>query len=393
MYRPLAGVRFLEMKLLPLVLRNLLRNRRRTLLTILSIAVSVFMFGALMSLPTLIDEILRDRADSVRIITFAKTGMAYPLPSAYAAKIRRLPRVEAVTGEALFPATYRDPKDLVPVAAMDPAQIEAIFPDFDIKPAEAEELRHTRSGALVGTELMQLFHWRVGDNLILHGVSYPIDLQLKIVGTLGGKVPPSAVLIRQDFLDEALGRPGTVTLVFTRAESSSAVPAVAAAIDEMFANSPAQTASQSEVSFAQTMIRNYRLIFDGMKFVAVIVVLTIALVAGNTASMAVRERRHELAVMRSMGFTRGSVISCLTAEGALIGAISGLVGCALAYGILRLAPHLARSLGPLAFRIGFLPKVAFEGLVIAIVIGTVSTLVPALIEGRREISAELRAVV
>src|SRR5262249_35026227 len=107
----------------------------------------------------------------------------------------------------------------------------------------------------------------------------------------------------------------------------------------------------------------------------------------------VRERRHELAVMRSIGFTRGSVISYLTAEGTLIGAISGLAGGALAYGTLRLTPHLARSLGPLAFRIGFLPSVAIEGMLVSIGIGTLRSLVPALLAGGREVSAELRAIV
>ena len=117
------------MNLLPLVLRNLSRNRRRTLLTVRSIAVSVFMFAALMSLPTLVDEILKDRANSVRITTYAKTGLSYPLPAAYAAKIAQLPHVEAVTGESVFPSTYRDPKDFVPAAAMDPTQLESLFPD------------------------------------------------------------------------------------------------------------------------------------------------------------------------------------------------------------------------------------------------------------------------
>ena len=97
--------------------------------------------------------------------------------------------------------------------------------------------------------------------------------------------------------------------------------------------------------------------------------------------------------MRSIGFTRGSVVSCLTAEGMLLGTISGLAGGALGYGILRLMPHLARSLGPLAFRIGFLPRVAIEGLLIAIAIGTVSSLVPALFAAQRDVSAELRAIV
>jgi putative ABC transport system permease protein len=381
------------MKLLPLVLRNLLRNRRRTLLTVLSIAVSVFMFGALMSLPTLVNEILRDRVNSTRIITYAKTGLSYPLPSSYTAKIARLPHVEAVTGESVFAGTYRDPKDFVPAAAMDPNQIEAIFPDWNIKHDQAEELRRVRSGVLVGEPLMKLFHWHVGDNLILHGVSYPIDLQLKIVGTLGGSVPPSAVVIRQDFLDEALNRPGTVMLIFTRVDRSDSIPQVSAAIDALFANSPAETKSESEVGFARTAIKNYRLIFEGMKFVAVIVVFTIALVAGNTASMAVRERRHELAIMRSMGFTRHTVVSFLTAEGTLIGLISGLLGGVIAYAILRLTPHLARSLGPLAFRISFLPVVAIEGLIIAIAIGTLSSLIPAWLTARRDVANELRAIV
>src|SRR5208282_2317488 len=145
-------------------------------------------------------------------------------------------------------------------------------------------------------------------------------------------------------------------------------PGVGAAIDAMFANSPAETTSQSEAGFARIMIRNYRIFFDGMKFIAVVVVFTIALVAGNTASMSVRERRHELAVMRSIGFPRRTVVSCIIAEGMLLGAVSGLLGCAIAFGVLRLVPHAARALGPLAMRIGFLPSVALEGLIIAIVI-------------------------
>ncbi len=381
------------MKLLPLIFRNLLRNRRRTLLTVLSIAVSVFMFGALMSLPTLVDEILRDRANSVRIITYAKTGLSYPLPAAYAARVARLRHIEAVTGESVFASTYRDPKDFVPAVAMDPRQIEALFPDWDIKHDQAEELRHTRSGALVGQQLMKLYHWHIGDNLILHGVAYPIDLKLKIVGTLGGAVPPSAVVIREDFLDEALGRPGTIMLLFSRVDRSENVTAVASEIDDLFDNSTAPTKSESEAGFVRIAIKNYRLLFDGMKFIAVIVVVTIALVASNTASMAVRERRHELAVMRSMGFTRGTVISCLTAEGTLIGVFSGLLGGVIAYAILRLMPHLARSLGPLAFRIGFLPKVALEGLGIAIAIGTISSLIPAVLIARHDVARELRAIV
>ncbi|MGO9603288.1 MAG: ABC transporter permease [Candidatus Binataceae bacterium] len=381
------------MKFLPLILRNLFRNRRRTLLTVLSIAVSVFMFVALMSLPGLVNEILKDTASSVRIITYAKTGLTYPLPSSYAARIARLPHVDAVTGESVFAGTYRDPKDFVPAAAMDPDQIEALFPDWDIKHDQAEDLRHTRSGALVGVALMRLFRWHIGDTIILHGVSYPIDLQLKIVGTLGGKVPPSAAVIRLDLLDEAIGRPGTVMVFFTKADRSESVPAVAAEIDDLFANSPGETKSESEASFAQAQIKSYHLIFDGVKFLAVVVVFTIALVAANTASMSVRERRQELAIMRSIGFTRRTVVLCIVTEGILMGIISGLLGCAIAAGALRFMPYAARTLGPLAFRILFMPSVAAESMLIAITIGFLSSLLPALTTVRHDVAAEIRAIV
>ena len=381
------------MRFLPLILRNLLRNRRRTILTMMSIAVSVLVFSALMSLPEVVNEVLRDSASSLRIVTYSTNGFTYPLPEAYRRKIERIPHVDAVAGDMVFIGTYRAPQETLPVMGVDPEPLEEIFPDWNIKTAEADELRQTRSGALVGPTLMRMYRWRVGDTVIVHGTTEPVDVQLKIVGTLGGRVPPTAAIMRRDSLDEALGRPGTVNIFWVKVDSSNSVPTVTAAIDETFANSPAQTKSESEAGFVRNQVQRYRVLFDGVKVLAVIVVFTIALVAANTAAMSVRERRQELAVMRSIGFTRRIVNCCIAIEGLLIGLAGGLVGCALAWTLLRLLPRFASVLGPLVMRIGFMGRVALESILIAATIGLASALIPALSATRHEVAEEIRALV
>jgi cell division protein FtsX len=63
-------------KYLALILKNLFRNKRRTALTVFSIAVSLFIFSALVSLPTVANQILADTASSTRIVTHNKSGLA-----------------------------------------------------------------------------------------------------------------------------------------------------------------------------------------------------------------------------------------------------------------------------------------------------------------------------
>src|SRR4029077_7884441 len=100
-----------------------------------------------------------------------------------------------------------------------------------------------------------------------------------------------------------IGRPGFVSIFWVRADSSAAVPALIASLDEQFANSTAETQSESEAAFMNNFISNYRAFFTMAEVLGVIVVFTIALVAANTAAMSIRERRNEIAVMRSLGFT------------------------------------------------------------------------------------------
>jgi len=381
------------MKYLSLVLINLARNKRRTILTALSIAVSVFIFASLISLPGLLDQILRDRATSLRLICHSKASLLYMLPESYRRQIETVPHVEAVAAYSVFMATYRDPNQQIGVLAVDDDHIRDIFPDWDLSAQTEREFENLRTAGLVATSLMKAYGWKIGDTIMLRGTMYPVDLQLTIVGVLNEDAAGPRIIFRRDYMEELLGRPGTANLFWVKVDRSQSSPEVIAAIDEMFANSAHETATETEVALIQSeMGGQLSLLLNGAKFLALIVIFTIGLVAANTAAMAVRERRQEMAVMRAIGFTRNSIIGRILVEGLIVGVTGGALGCAIAYLGFHLLPYVSGALGPLALALTLSPRIVAYSFVIAVLIGAASGLIPATLATRGDISSELRAL-
>ncbi|MGH7779087.1 MAG: ABC transporter permease [Candidatus Binataceae bacterium] len=378
------------MKYLPLVFRNLLRNRRRTLLTVLSIGVSIFIFAALISLPAVVDRILSDSASDVRVIVHNKAGFFYALPHAYESTIRAMPHVVAVSGYGVWTGTYRKASDQVAGAGIDPDAIREMWPDWKISQTEVDQLQRVRNGCIAAPAMMKRFGWKVGDTITLDGS--PEKIEVKILGTMGGSSPMHALIMRRDFIDEASPVHGQVILYWVKADHSDSIPAIVNEIDSRFANSAFETKSESEITLGRNQLRTFRLLFDGVKILAFIVIVVIGMVAANTAAMAVRERRNEMAVMRSLGFTSRMIVAMVLSEGALIGCAGGVLGCALAYVALALVPYAGATLGPIVQVLRLLPIVAIESFLIAAAIGLLSALVPALSATRRDIASELRAL-
>lgn len=381
------------MNYLSLVLRNLTRNKRRTILTTLSITVSIFIFASLISLPGLLNQVLRDRANSLRLITHSKASLFYMLPESYRRRIEALPHVEAVAAYSVFLATYRDPTEQLGVLAVDDDRIGEIFPDWNVSAESDHDFKTIRTAALVATNLMKFYGWKVGQTIMLRGTMYPVDLQLTIVGVLNEEAAGPRIIFRRVYMEELLGRPGTANLFWVKVDSSKSAPEVIAAIDEMFANSPNETATETEVALIKSQEGgNLALLLNGAKFLAAIVVFTIALVAANTAAMAVRERRHEMAVMRAIGFTRRSIVMRILVEGLIVGVIGGALGCALALIGFDLLPHVSGALGPLALAMTLSPRIVTYSFLIAALIGAVSGFIPATLATRGDIATELRAI-
>ena len=166
------------MKMLPLLFRNLTRNRRRTLLTVVSIAVSVFIFAVPISLPGFVNEILRDPANSLRLVCYSKASLLYTLPESYRRRIEKLPHVTAVMGESIFLGTYRDPNLQLPAVAMDSDHVREMFPDWNISADTERKFASSRTACLVGPSLMRRYRWKMTDQFTIRGIVYPVSGEL-----------------------------------------------------------------------------------------------------------------------------------------------------------------------------------------------------------------------
>ncbi len=378
------------MKYTALVFKNLVRSKRRTFLTVLSIAVSLFIFSALVSVPTVANQILGNTASSTRIATHNKAGLAYPIPMAYKERVVTVPHVEVVVPESWFGGVYHEVSDQFPNLAADPENVDKMWPDWGITPEQFAQFKKIRTAALVGGETMKRFHLHLGQQIQLRGTLYPFNVTLVIVGTISGKAPPNFLLFRRDYLEEAAGRPGMVDNMWVKVDKPENVPQVIAAIDEGFANSSAETISESEAAFIGSFLDQYRTFFRMAELLGFIVVLTIGLVAANTAAMSIRERRGEIAVMRSMGFPSRTILSLLLAESLVIGLIGGIIGCGSAYIVLKVF-SVGGTMGPLS-TIHMPATVLGETLIVAALIGLFSAMVPASSAARRNIVDALRTV-
>jgi putative ABC transport system permease protein len=379
------------MKYSALVLKNLFRSTRRTVLTVLSIAVSLFVFSALLSLPSVANQVLADTASSVRIACHTKMGIAYPLPEADKVRIAATPHVVAVTPSNYYQAIYHDATDQIPAIAADPERVDVMWPDWGFSEGSVERFKQQRTAALAAEGTMRHYHLRVGQVIQLRGTTYPYNVALTIVGTIARGPAPSFLLFHRDYLEELGGRPGIVDNFWVRADQSAAVPQVIASLNAAFANSSAETQCDTEAAFIGGFVGRIRVFFTLAKILGLIVVITIGLVALNTAAMSIRERRNEIAVMRSIGFPAGSILTLLVSESLLVAVIGAIIGCGSAFLLLRVFAVSSGALGP--FGAVHMPAtVLLEATGAALVIGIASAYWPARAASRRTIADALRVV-
>jgi putative ABC transport system permease protein len=378
------------MKYAWLVLRNLSRNTRRTGLTIFAIALAVFTYSTLASLPYLAAHLMSGPTSERRLISMNKSGFFYPLPAAYRRKIEALPHVEAVTALIYFGGIYRSPSDQIGMA-VDADAAGPMWPDWGITTERAALFQKTRTGCLVAPAMMHKYSWKIGDHITLKGSVYPADVSLVIAEELGEKAPPDALLFRRDYLEEVLGAGGRINAYYVIVDRKEEVPATIASIDETFLNSSAETTSASEASWVSSFF-DLRTLLLILSTVAAAVVFAMSLVALNTMLMAMRERRTETAVMRALGFPPSLVVVLTLAESTAIGLVGGIAGCATAYAIAKLLPFSILPLGPVDLFAILPPVILARALGLAVLIGLVAGAVPAAGFVRRGIVENLRAV-
>jgi putative ABC transport system permease protein len=324
------------MKFLHLVLANLGRHKRRTFLTTASVALALFLFASLRTVVTTIANSAK-LGSARRLVAVNATGLVIPLPMSYADRLRALPGVEAVSWANWFGAKYGDNKRFFAQFAVDGASYFAMYPEVVIAEDQKQAFLHEKTAAIVGRRLLDVFGWKVGQNVTLQGTIFPGDWTFTIRGTYtptNASFNDDAMFFRFDYLDERIGRQGLVGWYIIQIDQPENAGRVAKAIDDMFRNSSAATKTGTEQAFNASFATMWGNVSLLMGTIGMAVVFAILLVTANAMMMGARERTREVAVLKTLGFTDRTLFGLVMLEAALIaltGAVVGLGGARLLY--------------------------------------------------------------
>ncbi len=327
------------MKLLPLVIRNAFRNKRRSTLTMLSIALSLFILSFLRTAVVGLEQDQGGEDQARRVWVMNSTSLANILPLKYLREIETVEGVELAAPMTWFGGSYRDDdKYFFANFAVDPEKIFRIYGEWVVSPEEEKAFIADRAGAIVGKELAARYGWKLGDKVTLIGRIYGVDLEFTVRGVYerrpGTSADQKSLLFHHAYLNESLPQwipdrdiAGTFVV---RAKHLSAVADLIDRIDEKFANTTYETDSMTDRAFALSFVAMLGNVKRLVGVIAAVVVFGILLVSANTMAMSARERTAEVAILKTIGFSPGKILALFLTESVLLSLAGGLAGALLA---------------------------------------------------------------
>jgi putative ABC transport system permease protein len=382
------------MKFSRIIWANLLRKKVRLLLTIGSFAIALFLFSFL---AVVRDAFGRgaDIASADRLITINRTSIINLIPLSYRDKIQRIPGVKCVTHFNWFGGTYIEEKNFFPQFVMDPENQRQVYPELVVPDDQWVVFVKDRQGAIAGAKTAQRFGWKIGDRIPIKTTLYGGGAwEFNLDGIYHGKRPQddeTQFWFQWDYFEEKIPEAvkGQIGWYVLRVDNPDDAPRVAKAIDAEFANSPNETKTESESTFAANWVKQFGNIQFLIVTIGTVVFFTLLLVTGNTMAISVRERTAELAVFKAIGYSDIAILFFVLAESLTIALIGGGLGLLFARVMI---PLLANALS------GMLPSIVLSGwmllfgLVVAIFTGVLSGILPGLGAMRLRVVNALRRV-
>ena len=312
------------------IFKNALRNKRRATLSILSVAVSLFLLVALQVALREITLPPEDIGAALRVAVRNKLSLANPLPARQLPIIERIPGVEAVSPFSWFGGKYKNEENMTFAQfAMDAKKLRRIFGEAKMTEAEYRDFEETKDSCIIGKITAEKYKLRIGDRITLESTIYPCALTFRIAGIYSGTIDDRNMLFHQEYLDEGCDTQGSVGMWWLRVKSIEDMPKVTEAINRAFANSSAEVRAESERAFQLSFISMMGNVKVFVASISSVVVFTLVLVSASTMSMAVRERLRELAILKAIGFRRRELFTLILAESfglAMAGALLGIGG-------------------------------------------------------------------
>ena len=383
------------MKFIGLVLKSARRSKRRSALTVLSVAIAVFLFASLQAVLDGFDAVA-EASSSTRVVTIRSTSMIFNMPLTHAEAIRATAGVEGVTYANWFGGIYKDPKNFFGQFAVDPESYLQMYPEVIVTPEDKKAFLEDRTGCLVGDGLAKRFDWHIGDRIVLQpGIPYygsqDYPFTIRGIDKAGSSaVDNQSMLFQWKYLDERSLQKGQIGWIVTQVGDPDHAAQLSLDIDQKFANSPYETKTDTEKAFSASfgkMLGNLNVLLGS---VALAVVITTLFVAGNTMAMSVRERTTEIAVMRTLGFPSGTIFALVVGEGLVVAVLGGAIGAAIAR--LTINGEFLQLAG------GFIPAFGVTnwnvvvGLGLSALMGVLAALLPAIAASLLRVVDALRRV-
>jgi putative ABC transport system permease protein len=381
---------------LSLMFKNSLRNRRRSALTMISIGMSLCLLGVLGALYRGLFLAPPTPGQELRLVVHHKVSITQPLPLSYEDKIRQVPGVREAMVWQWFGGTYKDARDRKNFFArfcVEPEKFFRVRPEISMPEDQQRTFAHLRTGAIASSDLAERMNWKVGEKIFLTGDIFPVNPELTLVGIFTDPNTSETLFFSQIYLREMLGagnaRQDLVGSFQVQVERADQVGSVAKAVDELFANSTAPTKSESEQAFTLQFVSFLGNVKMFLMIICAAVTFTVLLVSGNTMAMSVRERIREVGILKTLGYTPGTILFLILGEAGVLSLLGGVFGLLLAVGltnVVRNGPSFIQAMKTLSIT----PDVGGALLAVAVLIGLISSFIPAFNASRTPILESLR---
>ncbi|MBM2845305.1 MAG: hypothetical protein HW407_617 [Bacteroidetes bacterium] len=326
------------MRILKLILRNVSRHKLRSALTVLGIAMAVMFFGVLR---TVVDAWHAgvDASANNRLITRHAVSFIFPLPYAYRDQIGRIPGVSKVTFANWFQGVYIDQNQFFARLAVDAETFFDGYPEFVVEPDQLAIFKKERNACIIGEKTARDYNLKIGDVMPIEGDIYPGKYEFVIRGIYkprDERIDATQMLFHWQYIDERLrqeqpDRAGDVGWYIITINEPGKAATISQTIDALFANSRAETKTETEAAFQQSFVSMSGAIITAMNFVSFVIIGVILLVLANTMVMTARERIREYAVLKTLGFTTGHIVGLIAGESLCISMLGGAIGIALSF--------------------------------------------------------------
>jgi putative ABC transport system permease protein len=314
------------MKFSKLILKNILRNKRRTLLTISSLVVSLFL---IITLATILTELTQgsDKSNPLRLITRHAVSLGFTLPVAQQQRIAAVPGVKSVIPFSWFGGLYKDEKNFFANFAVDAAKFREVMTELKMSEDQWQAFINDKQGAIVGQKLVQLYGFSIGQRITLRSPIYDRSVEFIVRGICTGG-DEKTLFFHHDYINELVPAwaKDQVSTFSILANSAEDVPRIAQAVDSIFINTDAPTKTESERDFAisfETMMGGVKQFMYG---IMAAITFSLLLVMGNTMAMTVRERTREVGMLKALGFQRGTIARLFVGEALLVTTVGASIG-------------------------------------------------------------------